>query len=400
MTTFPTDTIPQREPAGKGALLPLFLVVFVSMTGFGLLIPIGPYFGLHLGASATEITYAFGAYSVGQLVAAPFWGQLSDRIGRRPVLILTLALTALLYLVLAQAQTILDVGLARLLAGVAAGNIGAALAAAADISTPQTRAKSMGVLGAGFGLGFIIGPAIGGLAAGADPQQADFARVCYYAAALAGVAAVVAFWRLKETRPADLPPRPKGSTATLLSRPALVLMLAITLAMITAQALMEQVFALWSNITLSWGPQEVGLTFAAVGVIAAGLQGGATGHLTKRFGEKRLLASGLVLFIAGLVGLALAQSGLAAIAALTIMAIGSGLSGPALQSLVSYQADDDQRGSVQGLQQSASALGRVIGPLAAGPMFDGLGHTAAFWIGALLLTAALAMVTTIKQARR
>jgi MFS transporter, DHA1 family, tetracycline resistance protein len=396
MPAIPTEHSAMSQSAGRGALLPLFLVVFVSMTGFGLLIPIGPFFGTHLGASATEITYAFGAYSFGQLIAAPLWGRLSDKIGRRPVLILTLSLTAALYLVLSIAQSMWDVGLTRLAAGVAAGNIGAALAAAADISTPENRAKSMGVLGAGFGLGFIVGPAIGGLAAGADPSQQDFARVCYYAAGLAGVAALAAFFRFKETRPAHLPAQPQGAARAMLTKPALLALLGITLAMITAQALMEQVFALWSAGLLAWGPVEVGLIFAAVGVIAAGLQGGATGWLTARFGEKNLLAAGLVLFVSGLLGLAFATTSVAAIAALAVLAVGSGLGGPALQSLVSYQADPESRGAVQGLQQSASALGRVIGPLAAGPAFDGLGHTAPFLIGAGLVAGALCLTLSAK----
>jgi DHA1 family tetracycline resistance protein-like MFS transporter len=392
MTVSPTDQTAAQPTSGGAVLLPLFLVVFVSMTGFGLLIPVGPYFGLHLGASASEITYAFGAYSFGQLIAAPIWGRLSDRFGRRPILIITLAMTAALYLVLSMAQSMWDVGLTRLAAGIAAGNVGAALAAAADASTPQNRARAMGVMGAAFGLGFIVGPAIGGLAAGADPDQQSFARVCYYAAGLAGVAALVAVWRLKETRPANLPPRPKQSARGLLAKPALLMLLGVTLAMITAQALMEQVFALWAKGLLNWGPQDVGLTFAAVGVIAAGLQGGATGRLTARFGERPLLAAGLVLFVLGLIGLALANSSTTAILALAVLAIGSGLAGPALQSLVSYQAEPESRGAVQGLQQSASALGRVIGPLAAGPAYDVIGHTAPFAIGAGLVGLALILV--------
>lgn len=392
--------MPMQASAGGGALLPLFLVVFVSMTGFGLLIPIGPFFGVHLGATATEITHAFGAYSVGQLLAAPIWGRLSDRFGRRPVLILTLALTSCLYLVLSLAQTMVDVGLTRLAAGVAAGNIGAALAAAADISTPETRARSMGVLGAAFGLGFIVGPAIGGLAAGDHPNHQDFARVCYYAAGLALVAVVIALWRLPETRPTDLPPRPKGAARALLGKPALTLMLAITLATITAQALMEQIFALWSHGALAWSARDVGLTFAAVGIIAAALQGGATGRLTARFGEQRLLTVGLSLFALGLVGLAFAGSTPTAIAAMVAMAIGTGLSGPALQSLVSLQAAADTRGAVQGLQQSASALGRVIGPLLAGPLFDSLGPTAPFWVGAGLVALAIALAMSVRPVSR
>lgn len=367
------------------------------MTGFGLLIPIGPFFGLHLGATASEITYAFGAYSLGQLIAAPLWGRLSDRIGRRPVLIVTLGLTAALYLVLSQAQTMLDVGFARFATGIAAGNIGAALAAGADISTPETRARSMGVLGAAFGLGFILGPAIGGLAAGDDPNRADFARVCFYAAGLAFTAMLVAIWRFKESRPADQPARPKAVTRGLLNKPALLVLLFITLAMITAQALMEQVFALWSKGLLDWGPREVGLTFGAVGLIAAGLQGGATGRLTARFGERPLLAAGLCLFIVGLGGLTMASSSAMAIASLAVLAVGSGLAGPALQTLVSFQAEPESRGAVQGLQQSASALGRVLGPLAAGPAFDTIGHTAPFMIGAGLVL--IALIVSLAPAR-
>jgi DHA1 family tetracycline resistance protein-like MFS transporter len=371
----------------RGPMLALFLTVFVSMTGFGIVIPVTPFFGLHLGASATEITYTLGAYSLGQLIASPLWGRLADRYGRRPILIGTLALTALSYIALAYAQTIHEIGAIRFAAGLAAGNIAAAFAAATDLSTLETRAKAMGVVGAGFGFGFIVGPALGGFLAGADPTQADFARVCWAAAALAGAAALTAWAILPETRPKDAPPQAAGLIA-FWKRPALFALIAVTLLTIAAQALMESAFGLWSHAALGWGPPQMGALFGVVGLMSALLQGLGAGALSRRFGEARLLFAALSLYVAGFTVLFFASEAAMTIFGMTLLAAGAGVLGPSLQSLVSREAAPQERGAVVGVQQSASALGRVLGPLAAGPIYDGFGQNAPFALGAALAFAA------------
>jgi DHA1 family tetracycline resistance protein-like MFS transporter len=370
-------------------LLILFLTVFVSMTGFGIVVPIAPFFGLHLGESATAITIALGGYSLGQLVAAPLWGRLSDKIGRRPVIIVTLALTALSYLALAQANTILAIGAIRFAAGLAAGNIGAGFAAAADLSTPENRARAMGVVGAGFGLGFIIGPMIGGLIGGHDPDQADFARVCYVAMGMAGSAALLAFFFFKETKPADLPPRPKGATRQLMRRPALQMLIWATLLGVTAQACFEMSFGLWADHRLGWGPPQIGINLGAIGLLAALLQGAGAGFLAKRYGEARILMVGYASFALGFALLALADNAPLAMTGAAFLGAGAGLTGPPLQSLTSKQARAEETGAALGLQQSASAMGRVLGPLAAGPLFDTLGPASPFAFASVLSLAAL-----------
>jgi DHA1 family tetracycline resistance protein-like MFS transporter len=370
-------------------LVPLFLVVFVGMTGFGLVIPIAPFFGLHLGASATEITIALGAYSVGQLIAAPIWGRMSDRYGRRPILIATLAITAALYVALAFATSIEAVGWTRFTAGLAAGNIAAAFAAATDISTPETRARTMGVIGAGFGLGFIVGPAIGGLLAGADPDQADFARVCFVSAALAFVAALSALLFLPETRRADA--KHSHKRIALLQRPVLLALVSAGFLLTFAQSLMESAFALWAAARLGWDPPQMGLSFAVIGLIAAGLQGGGAGALAKRYRPAQLLGAGFSAFALGLGILALAADAVQTYAGMVLLAIGSGLVNPPLLTLISGQAAEDERGAVLGVQQSSGALARVFGPLSAGPLFDLLAPNAPFIMAMLAALAGLAV---------
>jgi DHA1 family tetracycline resistance protein-like MFS transporter len=388
-----------NQNANRGALIALFLIVFVSMTGFGVVIPIAPFFGLHLGASATEITIALGAYSLGQLIAAPLWGRLSDRIGRRPVLIGTLIATAVSYGLLAQADTILAIGCVRFATGLAAGNIGAGFAAAADLSTQGKRARAMGVVGAGFGLGFIVGPAIGGFLAGQNADQGDFARVCYVAMGLALAAAVCVMAFLPETRPANLAPRRRGASRALLRKPIVAALLGATLFGVTGQAVMETIFGLWANTQLGWGPLETGLNLGLIGLLAAGLQGAGAGYFARRFGEGRVLVVGYVIYALGFVVLALAPTFLIAMFGVGLLGVGGGLSGPMLQTLISHAVDEADRGAAMGLNQSASALARVIGPLAAGPLFDTLGPAAPMVFSAAVAAIALGFVLTATRQR-
>jgi len=375
------------------SLAALVGVVLIGMTGFGIFLPIFPFLALDIGATPAAATIAMGAYSLGQLISSPFWGRLSDRVGRKPILVVGLIGSVFSYIWIAHAGSVEELGAARMVGGLMAGNVGAAFAAAADLADEKTRARNMGLLGAAVGLGFIAGPALGALLIGETPSREGFALVCYASAGLAALAALVAALFFRETlsraeRAEQSQARPQRF-ALLLSRPALARFVAVTFLVIAAQALMEVTFGLWADIELDWGPREVGWTLAALGAGAALLQGGAAGAAARAFGERVTLLVGLALFAAGFGGLAVSHEVSTMAASLIALVIGIGLASPALNSLIAAQADDHERGVVMGLSQSASALGRVAGPLGAGVLFDTFGAAAPFVAATLLMLAAL-----------
>jgi DHA1 family tetracycline resistance protein-like MFS transporter len=376
----------------SASLLALVAVVFVGMTGFGVFLPIFPFLALELNATPTTATLAMGAYSLGQLITSPLWGRLSDRVGRKPVLVMGLVGGVLSYAWIAHASSVWELGAARLFGGLMAGNVGAAFAAAADLADDRTRARNMGFLGAAVGLGFIAGPALGGFLVGAEPDRAGFAFACYVSAAMAGLAAGAAWLLFRESLSAQ------GRTdsverisrwALLLERPTLARFSAIMFLSIGAQALMETTFGLWADARLSWGPREVAWILALMGAGAVLLQGGGAGAAARLWGERLTLLIGLSLFAAGFCGLAAAREPLTLAVALAVLVCGLGLAMPALNSLIAAQGGGRDQGAVMGLSQSAAALGRVVGPLGAGALFDGFGPDAPFVVAALVIIAAL-----------
>jgi DHA1 family tetracycline resistance protein-like MFS transporter len=379
-----------------GSMIALASVVLIGMTGFGVFLPIFPFLSLHLGATPTATTIAMGAYSLGQLISSPLWGRLSDRVGRKPILITGLVGGVISYLWIAHASDVYQLGAARLFGGLMAGNVGAAFAAAADLADDKTRARNMGLLGAAVGFAFIAGPALGALLVGGEPDRQSFVFVCYLSAALAGLAVLAAVFLFRESLPRSAR-RKEGEArprrlAILTSRPALARLVLVMFLAIAAQALMETTFGLWADVELNWGPREVGWTLAALGAGAVLLQGGAAGRAARVLGERMMLLIGLVLFAAGFAGLAVSHEVPTMAASLTALVIGLGLATPALNSLIAAQASEQERGAVMGLSQSASAFGRVAGPLGAGALFDQLGSGAPFAIAAVLIIAALFVV--------
>ena len=380
----------QSRPASLAALIG---VVLIGMTGFGVFLPIFPFLALELGATPSATTIAMGAYSFGQLISSPFWGRLSDRVGRKPILIAGLIGGVISYLWLARAASVEELGAARLFGGLMAGNVGAAFAAAADLADDKTRARNMGLLGAAVGLGFIAGPALGALLIGETESRESFAFVCYVSAALAGLAALAALALFRESLPPEAR-RKAGETrvsraALLFSRPALMRFVIVMFLVIAAQAMMETVFGLWADAQLQWGAREVGWTLAGLGFGAVLLQGGGAGRMSRMLGERTTLLIGLALFAAGFGGMGVARDAAALIAALTALVIGIGLATPALNALIASQAGEQERGAVMGLSQSASALGRVAGPLASGPLFEVFAPGAPFVAASVLILVAL-----------
>ncbi len=380
---------------GSSSLVALIGVVLVGMTGFGVFLPIFPFLGLAVGAGPTAITIAMGAYSLGQLISAPFWGRLSDKIGRKPVLILGLVGATASYLMLAHATRIEEMFGARLFSGLMAGNVGAAFAAAADLADDKTRARNMGLLGASFAFGFIAGPALGAFVIGKTPDEAGFVRVCYVAAGFAALAALGAFALCRETLPPEArrdPTLPRVGRWTLLTtRPIMARLILVTFLMITAQALLETSFAFWVNHLFGWGPREVGLTLGALGITVALLQGGGAGRAAHLIGERRMLLIGLFLFAFGMGWAALVRDYWGMGGAAFALTFGGGLATPALQALIAEQALEHERGAVMGLSQAASALGRVTGPAFAGALFEHVGASAPFACSSVLLFVAFTL---------
>lgn len=242
----------------------LFLIVFVDLVGFGIVIPLLPYYALHFQAGPEVVTMVMASYSLAQLVTAPLWGRLSDRIGRRPVLLMSLAGSVASYLALAWAPSLLVLFLARIAAGAMAGNIAAAQAYVADVTTPERRAQGMGLIGAAFGLGFILGPAIGGVLAGHDPHDVDFTMPALTAAGLSAAAFVGTLLVLRESLDRSRPPAPRISRLVairqVLGRPGIARFILVGFATISVFAGMETTFALWSSSTFGWGRRRTAIS--------------------------------------------------------------------------------------------------------------------------------------------
>ena len=382
----------------------LFLIVFIDLVGFGVVIPLLPFYGIHFGATPAEITWMMACYSLAQFFFSPLLGRLSDRLGRRPVLLISLSASIASYLWLGFADTLWMLFAARLLSGAGAGNIAAAQAYITDVTTPETRAKGMGMIGAAFGLGFTIGPALGGLVAGSNPSAAALARPAFLAAGLSCAAFVIALVRLKESLPAEaraISARPSRWQVArdVSARPVLRRLILLLFVTVTAFAGMETTFALWANSAYGWGPRAVGYNFLYVGLVLVAVQGGLIGRLSKRFGEARLIIAGSAMIALGLVGLPFAVELWRLLLVNTLLALGMGMLSPSITSLISQQASIDERGGILGVSQSASSLSRILGPGVAGPLFQGFGRDAPYYAGAAVMALVVALATRLPLLR-
>ena len=372
----------------------LFLIVFVDLVGFGLVIPLLPFYAERFTASPLAMTALFATFSLMSFLTAPLWGRLSDRVGRRPVLMASMAASTLAYGWMAFATHLWMLFAARAFAGACAGNIAAAQAYIADVTPPEKRAKGMGMIGAAFGLGFIIGPVIGGVIAGDDIANADLATPCLIAAGLSflGFLGVALLLRESLSERVSRPRQGRLTTIrTALLRPGLGRLLLVFFLVILAFSGMETVFAWWAIGQFGWGPRPVGFVFFYVGLLSAAMQGGLIGPLTRLLGEERLLLGGLGAIALGLVLMPLAASVALLLVAVTALALGMGATQPSINSLISRRAGIDQQGEIMGVAQSAGSLARVVGPLVAGALFSGFGSNSPFLWGAALVVAALSI---------
>ncbi|HEX7970261.1 MAG TPA: MFS transporter [Stellaceae bacterium] len=378
----------------------LFLIVFIDLLGFGVVIPQLPFYGLHFGLHGLGVTSMLACYSVAQFLSSPLLGRLSDRVGRRPVLLVSLMASVLAYLWLGLADAAWMLFAARLVAGAGAGNIAAAQAYIADVTPPEGRAKGMGMIGAAFGLGFTVGPALGGLA-----SRLDAAAPAFIAAGLSAAAFLLVLSLLRESLPdasRGAPPRPGrlAMARETLGRPVLRELVLLAFITVSAFAAMETTFALWANQVFGWGSWEVGLNFFFVGIVLVLVQGALIGPLTRRFGEARLLTVGAASIALGLAGLPFVHAIAVLLVVNLLLAGGMGLLNPSLNSLVSRLARIDEQGGVLGVLQSASSLARAAAPPVAGVLFDFSGRNAPYIVGTALMVLVLVLALRLPHAVR
>ncbi len=341
-------------------LLIIFLTIFVNLIGFGIIIPLLPFYAETFGASPLIIGLLFAIFSLCQLLAAPALGDLSDRYGRRPVLVFSLAGTVASFVMLALAHSLTMLFLARIVDGLSGGNISTARAYVADVTEPKDRARAYGLIGAAFGLGFIIGPAISGVLA-----KVSYTAPIWAAAALTLVAAAMAWLWLPETvhRAQAGTGNPFRYLPELLRRPILRRVLVIDFVYWFAFAIFQTTFALFTANRFGFDAPQTGYFFAAFGVLGAVVQGGLIRPVVRRLGDKSTFMLGLAFAAAGLVLSALTHSVAIFAATLVPLALGIGLGHPTVSSMVSRAGHGDEQGRVQGAASAIESLGRTLGPV-------------------------------------
>ena len=370
----------QPLPPGFGTI---WTTVALDLVGFGIVLPILPLYAQRYGASPAMIGALVASFSFAQLVCAPLLGRLSDRIGRRPVLLLSLVGTAVGSLLtgLAPGLALLFVG--RLLDGASGASVSVAQAAVVDVAAPEERARLLGLLSAAFGVGFVVGPALGALAALGGPRLPFL-----LAAAVAALNALRAHRHLPETRRPQAGVVPPAPSARRRRRTGPLLL--VMFASVAAFAAFEATFALYGEARLGFTIGSTGAVFAFAGVVVALSSGGLVHPAVARFGNGGTLRLALLLNVLGLGVLALASTWTATITGLAVLAVGQGLVAPTLAALVADRTEERRRGGALGIQQAAGGLARIAGPLLGGAAFE-LGGSGAPMVAGAALTAAAAV---------
>ncbi len=394
----------EAPPATNGRHVPLlFLTVFVDLIGFGIVLPLLPLYADGFGASGWTIGLLVTVYSVAQFFMAPLWGRASDRYGRRPILLLGLLGSALAYLVFALAGSVLALFVSRILAGIGGSTIPVAEAYIADVTPPERRAGNMGLIGAAFGLGFTVGPALGGLTASISTAMPG-----YLAASLCLANALLAAAFLPESMvvsPAAPMRRPRGRMVwlssseglrTALATPGLRHALVLYFLFTAGFAVIQPTLSLFGTSRLGFGTREVGYLFAFLGLISAAIQGGLVRRLVPRFGEVRVIRASALPFAGGLLLLAWAPTLPWVLGGLTLLAIGYGGTVPSVLGLVSRVSPAALQGGVLGVGQSVGSLGRIVGPAAAGAALD-VSTGLPYALGGLLVSLAAVGALTLVQ---
>jgi len=369
-------------------LLIIFLTILVNLVGFGIIVPLLPFYAETFGASPLVIGLLFAIFSLCQLLAAPALGDLSDRYGRRPILIFSLLGTVVSFVMLALAHSIAMLFAARIVDGLSGGNISTARAYVADVTEPKDRARAYGLIGAAFGLGFTLGPALSGALA-----HVSYTAPIWGAAARTLVATIMAWLWLPETvhRAQAGAGNPFSYLPALIGRSPVRHVLTIDFLYWFAFAMFQTTFALFAGRRFGFDAARTGYFFAGFGVLGAVIQGGFIRPIVARLGDKPTFRLGLVFGAVGLVAAALSNSVTAFTIALVPLAFGIGFGHPTMASLVSRVAKGDEQGRVQGAASAIESLGRTLGPVWGNASLQHFGEATPYVSAAACLLATLVL---------
>ncbi len=386
----------------KSPLSVLFITVFVDLLGFGIVLPLAPFYAEYYGASGFQVGLLMMVFSLMQFLFAPLWGMVSDRFGRRPIILLSLAGSSVSYLIFGLAPSLFILFVSRMFAGIFGASISTAQAYIADSTKPEDRAKGMGLIGAAFGLGFILGPAVGGFF-----SQYGYGVPAFIASAICFTNLIIASVRLPESLTAKregIAPlseryNPK-KFAKVFKNPNLALVILLMFFATFSFANFEATFALFTERRFAFTSSEVGYLFAYVGLLVAIVQGGLVGRLAKMFGERVLVRVGLFLMIAGLGLIPYANDVWVLGIVLVFLAFGLGMNTPSLNSLITQYGDSSHHGGILGVSQSFSSMARILGPTWGGFSFDQFGISSPYFSGGVVMFLAflLSMLYLRKEA--
>ncbi len=390
--------------SNKSRLAIIFFTVFLYLVGFGVVIPIIPILSRNFGATALQTGLLLSVYSLMQFLFSPFWGRLSDKYGRRPILLFCLVGEALSYVIFAWARSLEWLFIARILAGFFGASISTASAYISDITPKNERSKGMALIGAAFGLGFVFGPALGGGLAvwgakiSAEPHF-DTSFASYWVAALCLINFLFGLKFLKESLNEKSESAEKKKRLSVLSHylrlktvgPLVQVFMLTSLAM----SAMEATLILFMGDKFNWDVKQVSFGFAYIGVIIIFTQGFLVRRLLPKWGERKVLRLGLILFTLGLSGIAIADNMVVMGITMTLLSLGNGLSNPSILGSVSLLSDSKEQGEAMGVTQSMASLGRILGPALGGALYSAISMTAPFWTSGALALAGLLITLAI-----
>lgn len=371
-------------------LPPLLVAVFINIGGFSLILPLLPFYGQVFSAGPFEVALLFAAYSFGNVFGEIYWGRQSDIWGRRKVLLVTTLVAGLSYFAFAWAPSLLVAILIRIVSGFFSGTLGVCTGFIADVSPPETRAKTMGYFGAAFSLGFAFGPVLGGLLAGEAAVAESFRLPIYVAGGLSLAASAWCALVLKDAVPPlgkgrDLPKYSEALTFVR-TQPLLLRLFVISFCGIATFASMEAVYGLWSEENFGWSAHDLGLAFLALGTGGLIAQLVLIGPLVARFGEARVIMIGLALLSLSMLLQPLIRLPISGVLLMGLLMTGHSLAFPSSGALLSRNTPPERQGSTMGLMMASNAVGRIVVPPVFGLIYDHLGHDAPWYVGAGLIT--------------
>ena len=381
----------------------VFATVLLDMVGFGIVIPLLPFYVQSMRGSAEVVGLLLGTFAFTQMIATPILGRLSDRYGRRPVILASLAGNTLAMLIFAAAaeQAWLPLLFAsRILAGATAGNLGACQAAVADVTTGAERAAGMGRVGAGIGLGLVIGPVLGSTISHLHPNAPPLAAAFFAFTDLLGVYFLMPETRVWTSADATTPVADRRSLRRALAAPPILAVMVIYFLTFICMTNVQVSLTLLADARLGWKATEVGHLFGLYGLMALLVQGGAIGRLSRRFPSVTILVGGTLAIGLGMAAIGAAYSPVLLLIGVALAGLGAGLTNPTLASLASQHAGVAQQGAILGFAQSAGGAARTVGPVWSGFLYARLGAAAPFVSGVIAALLSLAVAWTLRRTLR